>query len=172
MHLTEFGIQSTPDKISGVSLAKQAAYLAIAEHMAYVNPRVVAFSQYLMSDDPPRPDGYRYSGFESGLRSADGKPKPAYEGFRLPLAVEIYGGSDVLWGLVRPQRAVSKVTIERKPKGSSWRVLKTARHDQQRRLRAQDDAPRRPAATASSGPRPTARPTPVLPFRVIRVLTR
>jgi hypothetical protein len=25
---------------------------------------------------------------------------------------------------VRPQRAVSKVTIERKPKGSSWRVLK------------------------------------------------
>ena len=51
MHLTEFGIQSTPDKISGVSLSKQAAYLAIAEHMAYVNPRVAAFSQYLMSDD-------------------------------------------------------------------------------------------------------------------------
>jgi hypothetical protein len=124
VHLTEFGIQSTPDKISGVSLAKQAAYLAISEHVAYVNPRVAAFSQYLMSDDPPRPDGYRYSGFESGLRSADGKPKPAYEGFRLPLAVEVYGGSDVLWGLVRPQRAVSKVTIERKPKGSSWRVLK------------------------------------------------
>ena len=148
VHLTEFGIQSTPDKISGVSLAKQAAYLAISEHMAYVNPRVAAFSQYLMSDDPPRPDGYRYSGFESGLRSADGKPKPAYEGFRLPLAVEIYDGSDVLWGLVRPQRAVSKVTIERKPKGSSWRVLKTARHHQHRCLRAQDHAPRRPAATA------------------------
>ena len=46
-----------------------------------------------MSDDPPRADGYRYAGFESGLRSADGKPKPAYEGFRLPLAVEIYGGT-------------------------------------------------------------------------------
>jgi hypothetical protein len=124
VHLTEFGIQSTPDKISGVSLAKQAAYLAISEHIAYVNPRVVAFSQYLMSDDPPRTEGYKYSGFESGLRNADGKPKPAYEGFRLPLAVEIYGGSDVLWGLVRPQRAVSKVTVERKPKGKSWRVLK------------------------------------------------
>ena len=59
--------------------------------MAYVNPRVVAFSQYLMSDDPPRVDGYRYGGFESGLRDSDGKAKPAYEGFRLPLAVEIYG---------------------------------------------------------------------------------
>jgi hypothetical protein len=124
VHLTEFGIQSTPDKISGVSLAKQAAYLAVSEHMAYVNPRVVAFSQYLMSDDPPRTEGYKYAGFESGLRRADGKPKPAYEGFRLPLAVEVYGGSDVLWGLVRPQRAVSRVTIERKPKGKAWRVLK------------------------------------------------
>jgi len=125
VYLTEFGIQSTPDKVSGVSLAKQAAYMAISEHMAYVNPRVVAFSQYLLSDDPPRSEGYKYGGFESGLRSADGKTKPAYEGFRLPLAVEVYGTSDVLWGLVRPQRAVSKVTIERKPKGASWRTLKT-----------------------------------------------
>jgi hypothetical protein len=125
VHLTEFGIQSTPDKVAGVSLAKQAAYLAVAEHMAYVNPRVAAFSQYLLSDDPPRADGYRYGGFESGLRSSDGKAKPAYEGFRLPLAVEIYGGSDVLWGLVRPQRAVTSVTIERKPKGKAWRELKT-----------------------------------------------
>ena len=124
VHLTEFGIQTTPDKVAGVSLARQAAYLAVAEHMAYVNPRVVAFSQYLMSDDPPRTDGYRYGGFESGLRSSDGKAKPAYEGFRLPLAVEIYGSNDVLWGLVRPQRAVSSVTIERKPKGKAWRTLK------------------------------------------------
>jgi hypothetical protein len=124
VHLTEFGIQSTPDKVAGVSLAKQAAYLAIAEHIAYVNPRVVTFSQYLMSDDPPRTDGYRYGGFESGLRRSDGKPKPAYEGFRLPLAVEIYGRSDVLWGLVRPHRATTTVTIERKPKGKKWRVLK------------------------------------------------
>jgi hypothetical protein len=124
VYLTEFGIQSTPDKVSGVSLAKQAAYLAIAEHMAYVNPRIAAFSQYLLSDDPPRSDGYKYGGFESGLRSADGKAKPAYEGFRLPLAVEVYGTSDVLWGLVRPKRAVTSVTIERKPKGKAWRVLK------------------------------------------------
>ena len=30
----------------------------------------------------------------------------------------------MLWGLVRPQRAVSEVTIERKPKGGSWRTLR------------------------------------------------
>ena len=145
VYLTEFGIQSTPDKISGVSLSKQAAYLAIAEHMAYVNPRVVAFSQYLMSDDPPRPEGYRYSGFESGLRSADGKPKPAYEGFRLPLAVEIYGGSDVLWGLVRPQRAREQGDDRAQAQGQGLARAEEARHHQHRRLRAQDDAPLRPA---------------------------
>src|SRR4051794_21502593 len=78
VYLTEFGIQSTPDKVSGVSLAKQAAYMAIPEHIAYVTPRVAAFSQSLLSDDPPRSEGYKYGGFESGLRSADGKTKPAY----------------------------------------------------------------------------------------------
>jgi hypothetical protein len=126
VHLTEFGIQSTPDKIAGVSLERQAAYRAVAEHIAYVNPRVASFSQYLMSDDPPRESGYRYAGFESGLRRSDGRVKPAYEGFRLPLAVENYGRNDVLWGLVRPLRSVTKVTIERRAKGSkTWKLLKT-----------------------------------------------
>jgi hypothetical protein len=125
IHLTEFGIQTTPDKISGVSLERQAAYLAVAEHMAYVNPRVATFSQYLMSDDPPRSSGYRYGGFESGLRSADGKEKPAYKGFRLPLAVERYGSSDVLWGLVRPHRGTTQVTIEYKTSAGKWKSLRT-----------------------------------------------
>jgi hypothetical protein len=126
VYLTEFGIQTTPDKISGVSLERQAAYLATAEHIAYVNPRVALFSQYLLTDDPPRSAGYRYGGFESGLRDADGREKPAYNGFRLPLAVEVYGGNDVLWGLVRPYRQQTKVTIERRHAGSKkWTVLKT-----------------------------------------------
>src|SRR3954447_13139894 len=105
VYLTEFGIQSFPDKIQGVSLAKQAAYLAVAEHMAYVNPRVRSFSQYLMHDDSPRASKLnRYAGFESGLRTNKGRKKPAYKAFRLPLAVESYGVSDVLWGLVRQFR--------------------------------------------------------------------
>src|SRR5215212_3533651 len=36
VYLTEFGIQSSPDPIFGVSLARQAEYLGIAEHVAYV----------------------------------------------------------------------------------------------------------------------------------------
>ncbi len=125
IYLTEFGIQTTPDKVSGVSFARQAAYLAIAEHIAYVNPRVAGFSQYLMSDDPPSAKGYRYGGFESGLRRSNGRRKPAYDGFRLPLAAEAYGSSDVLWGLVRPLRARTRVTILVQPRGGKWRELKT-----------------------------------------------
>jgi hypothetical protein len=123
IHLTEFGIQSAPDEISGVSLSQQAAYLAISEHIAYVNPRVVQFSQYLLTDDAPRTSGYKYGGFESGLISSSGREKPAYQGFRLPLAAEEYGVSDVLWGLVRPLRARSSVTILHKLKGKGWTEL-------------------------------------------------
>ena len=54
IYLTEFGIQSKPDPIAGVGLRGQAEYLAISERIAYANPRVVAFSQYLMVDDQPR----------------------------------------------------------------------------------------------------------------------
>ena len=61
--------------------------------MAYANPRVVAFSQYLMRDDQPRKGAAaeRYSGFETGLRTSKGKKKPAYDAFILPLAVTRYG---------------------------------------------------------------------------------
>jgi hypothetical protein len=125
IYLTEFGIQSFPDRISGVPLSRQPAYMAISEHIAYVNPRVVEFSQYLMDDDKPRSQGYRYGGFESGLRTWRGKAKPAYAGFRLPLAVQRSGGSDILWGLVRPLRSPTKVTIQVWRPHRGWRTLRT-----------------------------------------------
>ena len=124
IYLTEFGIQSEPDRISGVSFARQPAYYAIAEHMAYVNSRVALFSQYLMRDDAPRDEGYRFRGFESGLRRNNGQRKPAYRAFPNPLAVERYGPSDVLWGLIRPQPGVTRVTIEVRRPGRKWRVLR------------------------------------------------
>ena len=125
IYLTEFGIQSEPDRISGVSYERQPAYYAIAEHMAYVNPRVALFSQYLMRDDHPREEGYRFRGFESGLRRSNGARKPAYRAFPNPLAVERYGPTDVLWGLTRPQRVVTEVTVEVRRKGERrWRRLR------------------------------------------------
>ena len=128
IYLTEFGIQSEPDRISGVSFERQPAYYAIAEHMAYVNPRVALFSQYLMRDDQPREEGYRFRGFESGLRRSNGARKPAYRAFPNPLAVERYGRTDVLWGLVRPQQGVTRVTVEARRKGKRrWTRLRQVR---------------------------------------------
>jgi hypothetical protein len=126
IYLTEFGIQSKPDPIAGVSLSKQAEYIAISERIAYANPRVKAFSQYLMADDKPvkgAPASKRYPGFETGLRTSSGKRKPAYNGFMLPLAVKRYGVRDVLWGRVRPAGGVAaEITIERS-RGSGWKRL-------------------------------------------------
>jgi hypothetical protein len=128
IYLTEFGIQSTPDPL-GVSLSRQAEYLSIAEHMAFVNPRVRSFSQYLLEDDKPRKARTRlerYGGFESGLRFATGRKKPSYDAFRLPLAIEAYGPSDVLWGRVRPAPTRTQVQILASPrKGRPFRVLRT-----------------------------------------------
>ena len=125
IYLTEFGIQSEPDRISGVSFERQPAYYAIAEHIAYVHPRVALFSQYLMRDDAPREEGYRFRGFESGLRRSSGARKPAYRAFPNPLAVERYGPTDVLWGLIRPQVGVTRVTIEVRRKGKRrWSRLR------------------------------------------------
>ncbi len=81
IYLTEFGVQSLPNKYLGVSVAKQAEYDAIAEHIAYENSRVVAFSQYLLKDDPvggPEPG----ASFQTGLEYVNGTPKPLYSAGR------------------------------------------------------------------------------------------
>ena len=112
--LTEFGIQSKPDPYYGVSFATQNAYRAISERIAWGNRRVVAFSQYLLRDDLPLkgvPRASRYAGFESGLRTAAGKDKPALAGFRLPVAAKRRGSRVSLWGLVRPATTRTRAVV-------------------------------------------------------------
>jgi hypothetical protein len=131
IYLTEFGVNSKPNKFEGVSAAKQAEYDAIAEHMAYSNPRVAAFSQYLFKDDPV---GGPFSvsaiggfvGFQTGLEYVSGQHKPLYNGFPVPLTVTKRGHGFALWGLVRPTTGVTKATVLVKLKGArSYRTLKT-----------------------------------------------
>jgi hypothetical protein len=126
IYLTEFGVQSHPDTVAGVTLARQAELNAISERVAYANPRVKAFSQYLLRDDQPKrgkPRLQRYPGFETGLRTSKGKKKPAYNAFILPLAATRYGSRDVLWGRVRPATGPTQVTIEHKVGDGKWKRL-------------------------------------------------
>lgn len=132
VYLTEFGIQSVPDDQQGVSLAQQVQYRAISERIAWSNPRVAAFSQYLLTDSDPDvgPDGKKtYGGFESGLRFATGKPKPSLAAFRLPLAVKRTGSKVSIWGYVRPARGSVEATITYADGTGAFKPLRTVKTD-------------------------------------------
>jgi hypothetical protein len=131
IYLTEFGVQSFPNHELGVTVSKQAEYDAIAEHIAWSNARVAAFSQYLLKDDPlgGKPGSSVAGGavgFQTGLEYQSGKPKPLYLAWPMPLTVSRSHRGYSLWGLVRPTAGSTKVTVLVQRKGShSWRVLKT-----------------------------------------------
>jgi len=128
VYVTEFGVQSYPNQIVGVSLAKQAEFEAIAEQIAWNNPRVASFSQYLLQDDHPR--GGSVVGFQSGLETYRGAHKPVYDGFRLPLTVTRTAARVAFWGLVRPATAATTLTLQYSAnRGRSWSGLATEQTD-------------------------------------------
>ena len=127
IYITEFGIESLPNKYIGVPVAQQAEYDAMAERIAWENPQIASFSQYLLKDDPLGGPftSTGFIGFQTGLEYASGAPKPDYYGFRLPLVVSRRGGGFSLWGLVRPASGATRVTVLVQPKASSrYRTLK------------------------------------------------
>ena len=154
-----------------MSLQRQSEYRAISERIAYDNPRVVAFSQYLLRDDPPKPACpliARYPGFESGLFTYAASPSRRYDGFRLPLAVRRSGSKVSLWGLVRPATGVTTAS-DRVPLG---RRLVPPLHDVTTDARGyftKSSALRRPDASGAwCGRRPTAPPSSGTPTRAYK----
>lgn len=132
IYLTEFGVQSLPNRELGVSLAKQAQFDAIDEHIAWSNPRVAAFSQYLLKDDPLSSGKAGASvnggfiGFQTGLENVHGTPKPLYYSWPVPLTITKTGHGYALWGLIRPANGPTKATILVERKGArKFTVLKT-----------------------------------------------
>ncbi len=121
IYFTEFGIQSEPDKILGVTRQAQLEMRARAERAAFYNKRVRGFSQYLLSDDAD------LAGFQTGLRDATGKSKLSYNGFRLVLDAKPVGKGKrpktSLWGLVRIAQA-TPVTVEVST-GGAFKPLKS-----------------------------------------------
>ena len=119
VYITEFGIMSKPNRYQGVPVAQQAEYDAIAERIAYSNPRVASFAQYLLKDDPMPPKGTRRVAFQTGLEYANGLPKPLLAGFPVPLTVTRHNRSFALWGYVRPAGERTALTVEAERRGSS-----------------------------------------------------
>lgn len=72
------------------------------ERQTRADPRVAALAQFLMLDDEPdrahrtatKP---HWRTWQSGLRFADGTPKPLYDAFRLPSSCRPGPGLDSPW---------------------------------------------------------------------------
>lgn len=119
VYVTEFGIRSKPEKYIGVSLPVQAEWDAISERIAWENPHVASFSQYLLKD------AVLGRGPQTGLETLKGAKKPLYYAFAVPLTVtHLRSGGYSLWGFVRPAKKATTVTVRvLRPHSRSWHVL-------------------------------------------------
>jgi hypothetical protein len=135
LYLTEFGYMTDPPNPAGVSPAQQAAYMNEAEFIAYSNPRVRSWSQFLLVDDRPLPGrngiraGYGAT-FQTGLMYRSGGHKPAFDAYRtavyVPNPTVRRGHAIAVWGIVRdaPPAGAQDVRIQlAAPRASGFRTL-------------------------------------------------
>jgi hypothetical protein len=131
-YVTEFGFPSRPDAPIGVPRQQQAEFISIAEYLAYRNPGLASFAQYLLRDDPRGSAAY---GFASGLCPANSPDthyvgtgfgcKPAYAAFRTPLVARARSAKRVtIWGYVRPATGPTTVRIRFRDRGGRARPLR------------------------------------------------
>jgi hypothetical protein len=108
--LTEYGYKSDPpNPFADFTQQQQAAFINQGEFIAYGDPRVKAFAQFLLVDDQPKegePVGSRsyWSTFQTGLIDLSGNFKPAFTAFRLPIWIPNprHGRKAAVWGQIRP----------------------------------------------------------------------
>ncbi|MGH3416764.1 MAG: hypothetical protein ACRDSS_09880, partial [Actinocrinis sp.] len=103
---TEFGyLTRPPDPDPAAFPPKTAAYyINWAEYLTWLDPRIQSYDQYLLKDPP---DGL----FSTGLETANGAPKPAFDAFRMPLFLPVRSGPAtrplLVWGGVRPAPVIT-----------------------------------------------------------------
>jgi hypothetical protein len=126
LYITEYGIQTRPDRRFGVSFPRQVAYLAISEFLAWREPAIRSYAQYLLRDDPPH---YEFS-FTTGLRRSSGRPKPSLRSFPMTLLVRRRGARRVvIWGHVRPGTGRRRVEVRYRNRTGRARLLRAVRTD-------------------------------------------
>jgi len=110
-----------PDRVQGVSYAKQALYTSEAALRTWELPQVALVIHFLYRDEPS------LSGWQSGLETVAGQLKPAFDAFRLPLAEDSrLGTSTVLWGQVRPRSGRQPYRLQQLV-GGSWHAIGSTR---------------------------------------------
>lgn len=138
VYLTEYGYETNPpDGDEPFSTGDQVRNLAWAEYLAWKNPRVKMFPQFLLNDLPPREAGAQtgsnkrpFGDWQSGLYFADGSPKLAAASFASPTFSQRVRGRDgksvvMVWGRLRSPGGTADVRIEAERRGS-WQALTSA----------------------------------------------
>jgi hypothetical protein len=81
VYLTEFGYETRPDPNAPFSFVQQARFINWAEYLAWKNPRVRTWPQFLLHDVPDPAE------YQTGLMFVDGRAKVASQSFEFALHV-------------------------------------------------------------------------------------
>ena len=165
IHITELGWETDPpDRRRGIPLAVQARHLQQAAYLAWRDPRVRTLLHYEWRDEPlgrGAPAAPAYSAWQSGLRFADDRPKPALAAFPQPF----WADAGRFWGQVRPGGAHAVSLQGRSGPGRPWTplartvtdargywtLLRAVRRTAQYRFAWAPQPGRRPAGTPALG---------------------
>jgi len=150
--LTEYGYQTDPpDPYIGWPWKAHARFLSQAEWLAYRRPRVRTTAQFLLYDDAPlrnypADDPRHWGTFQTGLRTADGKPKPAYASYQRGIHIVSRpraGRPARVFGYYRAAVGETPARIEFRRKGKKrWRVVKRLETNARGFLVTKVDVPR------------------------------
>ena len=124
VYVTEYGYETRTPRFAP---AEQARFLTWAEYLAWRNPRVRTFAQFLLRDVPRAGAASKRRAlgqWESGLLFADGRPKPAALAFRAGLHAERGARGLRLWGRVRGAE-IARGWLEARRPGGPWRKVAT-----------------------------------------------
>ncbi len=127
VYLTEFGFQTRPpDRFSNVTPAKQAQYINEADRLFYGDRRIKTVNQFELTDPP------ELIQFNMGLRFTDGRTKPSYNAYQVPIVVTRRSSRSVeVYGEVRPHRLLSggttQVSIQVSSGGGAFKSVKNQR---------------------------------------------
>jgi hypothetical protein len=134
IYITEYGYQTNPpDPRETVTPAEQAVYLNEADYIAWRNRRVRSVAQFLLYDSAPNPNYPKSSPlywdtFQTGLLYTNGKKKPAYDAYRMPIWIPSQqfapGARTHIWGEIRPGPHHSQaLAIQWKAPGGKWTTV-------------------------------------------------
>jgi hypothetical protein len=134
LYLTEWGYKTDPpNPYAHVSPAEQAAWLDEGDYMTWREPFVRSLAQFLLIDSPPKPHTPKgsplyWSTFQTGLENTNGRPKPAFYSYRLPIWLPSarHGAHVYVWGQLRlaDPGSTEVVAVEFKGLGSSqWQAV-------------------------------------------------